>query len=92
MHNIIVSDVMIEILAEKLGVDFNLARHDGYMHADNEKGLFIEAMVDRAGMDSFNGDATHYIVDDETFVAAISELARTWIEQQNVQAEKEEDQ
>lgn len=82
MHNVIVSDVMIEFLAEKMGVDFSMPRHSGYMHADNEKGLFMEAVADISGAVIFNADATHYTVDDEVLVETVDALARSWREQQ----------
>lgn len=82
MHNVLVSDTMIEFLAEKMGVDFTMPRNNGYMHADNEKGLFVEAVVDISGAVIFNTDATHYTVDDETLVETLDALARSWREQQ----------
>lgn len=84
MHNIIISDVMIENMAEKLGVDFKVP-HVGrnYMHENNEKGLFVEAVINLTGAVIFNGDVTHYVVDDETFVTAIFGLAGSWVAIQN---------
>lgn len=88
MHNIIVSDVMIENLAEKLGVDFKVPRVGrSYMHEDNEKTLFVEAAISLTGAVTFNGDATHYVVDDETFVTTIFGLCQSWIAAQTTKQE-----
>lgn len=82
MSNIIISRTAIELLAEELGVDFNVPHNTGYMGPDNEKGLFVDAISQVGGFEgNYLDDNIEYLIaDEERFATAFGVIFRAYKE------------
>lgn len=82
MSNIIISGTAIELLAEELGIDFNVPHNTGYMGPDNEKGLFVDAISQVGGFEGnyLDDNIEYFIADEERFATAFGVIFRAYKE------------